>query len=504
MRKQGNRSKWAAERPPLCWVMSGVTLLALLAVWGVLLGTRLLPPLYLAVLLGIEALIVCAVFFLTRDGKRLGLTIAGSILMLLAVVGSAISVFFLWQTVSAVQEITGTKVEHSQVNFYVVKDSPAESIYDLAGSAFGILKELDRSNTDAILEQMKTEYGLIPSTKEFDNLIQLADALQSGAMDVIVLNEAYLSLYEETSGYEDFPKKIKAVSTLQVEHAVESESVKNNQETDPILNILISGSDTRDSTIDQRGRSDVNIIASVNTETKQILLISTPRDYYVPLDVGTSDAYDKLTHAGIYGMDVLTGTLENLYKIDIDYYFRINFTGFVDVVDALGKIDVYSAYDFTAEDHHFVQGMNSLNGEEALIFARERYAFSEGDRQRGSNQMEVLKAVFHKAMSPSILTQYLSILNSVENYVDTNIPYDVLSALVRQQLETGASWTIESFSVNGTDDYAATYSMNQSVYVMIPDENTITEARDKLAAIGNVIDHEDVPEAETGAENGNG
>lgn len=502
MRKQGNRSKWAAERPRLCWVMSGVTLLALLAVWGVLLGTRLLPPLYLVVVLGIEALIVCAVFFLTRDGKRLGLTIAGSILMLLAVVGSAISGFFLWQTVSAVQEITGAKVEHSQVNFYVAKDSPAQSIYDLAGSAFGILKELDRSNTDAILEQMKTEYGLIPSTKEFDNLIQLADALQSGVMDVIVLNEAYLSLYEETPGYEDFPNEIKAVSTLQVEHVVESE--KKQQETDPIINILISGSDTRDSTIDQRGRSDVNIIASVNTETKQILLISTPRDYYVPLDVGVPDAYDKLTHAGIYGMDVLTGTLENLYKIDIDYYFRINFTGFVDVVDALGGIDVYSAYDFTAENHHYVQGMNSLDGEEALNFARERYAFSEGDRQRGSNQMEVLKAVFHKAMSPSILTQYLSILNSVQGCVDTNIPYEVLSALVRQQLETGDAWTIESFSVNGTDDYAATYSMNQSVYVMIPDENTITEARDKLAAIGNVIDHEDVPEAETGAENGNG
>lgn len=498
MRKQGNRSKWAAERPRLCWVMSCVTLLALLAVWGVLLGTRLLPPLYLVVVLGIEALIVCAVFFLTRDGKRLGLTIAGSILMLLAVVGSAISVFFLWQTVSAVQEITGTKVEHSQVNFYVVKDSPAESIYDLAGSAFGILKELDRSNTDAILEQMKTEYGLIPSTKEFDNLIQLADALQSGVMDVIVLNEAYLSLYEETPGYEDFPNEIKAVSTLQVEHVVESE--KKQQETDPILNILISGSDTRDSTIDQRGRSDVNIIASVNTETKQILLISTPRDYYVPLDVGVPDAYDKLTHAGIYGMDVLTGTLENLYKIDIDYYFRINFTGFVDVVDALGGIDVYSAYDFTAENHHYVQGMNSLDGEEALNFARERYAFSEGDRQRGSNQMEVLKAVFRKAMSPSILTQYLSILKSVEGCVDTNIPYDVISALVRQQLETGDSWTFESFSVNGSDAYSTTYSMNQNSYVMIPDEETVSQAQDKLASIGNVIDQEDVPEAEAEAE----
>lgn len=491
-----------AGRRRLCLGMTGVTLLALLAVWGMLLSTQLLPTVHLAILLVIVALIVCVVFFLTRNPDHRGRTIVGTVLMLLTIVGSAVGGFFIWRTVSAVRAVSSPNVEHAQVNFYVLKDSSVESLSDLAGSSFGILKELDRDNTDITLEKVKNEYGFIPSTKEFDNLVQLADALKSGVMDVIVLNEAYLSLYEETPGYEDFPNEIKAVSTLQVEHVVESE--KKQQETDPILNILISGSDTRDAVIDQRGRSDVNIIASVNTETKQILLISTPRDYYVPLDVGVPDAYDKLTHAGIYGMDVLTGTLENLYKIDIDYYFRINFTGFVDVVDALGGIDVYSAYDFTAEDHHFVQGMNSLNGEEALIFARERYAFSEGDRQRGSNQMEVLKAVFHKAMSPSILTQYVSILNSVQGCVDTNIPYDVLSALVRQQLETGDSWTIESFSVNGADAYATTYSMNQSIYAMIPDENTIAEARDKLAAIGNVIDHEDVPEAETGAENGNG
>ena len=211
----------------------------------------------------------------------------------------------------------------------------------------------------------------------------------------------------------------------------------------------------------------------------------------MPLAVGVDNAYDKLTHAGIYGMDVLMGTLENLYGIQIDYYFRINFTGFVDVVDALGGVEVNSDYDFTTEynskSYHFVQGTNTLNGEEALAFARTRYAFAEGDRQRGNNQLAIVKAVIRKAMSPSILTSYLSILESVQNCVDTDVPYTVLADLVRQQLENNVAWTVTSYSVDGSDATSTTYSMNQQLYVMIPDETTVQEAKNKLADLGNTV-----------------
>ena len=164
-------------------------------------------------------------------------------------------------------------------------------------------------------------------------------------------------------------------------------------------------------------------------ETHEILLVSTPRDYYVPLAL-SGNPYDKLTHAGIYGMDVLLGTLEALYETEIDYYFRINFTGFTEIIDALGGIDVSSEYEFTAGGHDYHVGTNHLDGEEALSFARERYSFTEGDRQRGKNQMAVIEGVLEKALSPSILTGYLDILESVEDCVDTSIPYDLIAELV--------------------------------------------------------------------------
>lgn len=489
MPKQGQTTKHKARPPRLCWVSAGVTLAALLALWWVVASTRLAPTLYLVMVLAGAVLVADIVFLLTRDASRRGRTIVGCVLAALAVVGSLVGGFYIWRTVNAVRTVSNTVEDHARVSFYAMQDNSAETLDDLADGAFGILKELDRANTDATLQQVETEHGLTLSVTEYDSLIYLADALQNGEVDAIVLNEAYLALYEETPGYEDFPAGLKSISTRQVEQV--AEETKTQPQEDAVINILISGSDTRESSIDQRGRSDVNIIASINPETHRVLLLSTPRDYFVPLAVGVDNAYDKLTHAGIYGMDVLMGTLENLYGIQIDYYFRINFTGFVDVVDALGGVEVNSDYDFTTEynskSYHFVQGTNTLNGEEALAFARTRYAFAEGDRQRGNNQLAIVKAVIRKAMSPSILTSYLSILESVQNCVDTDVPYTVLADLVRQQLENNVAWTVTSYSVDGSDATSTTYSMNQQLYVMIPDETTVQEAKNKLAGLGNTV-----------------
>ena len=256
-----------------------------------------------------------------------------------------------------------------------------------------------------------------------------------------------------------------------------------------VITVLISGSDTRDNAIDQRGRSDVNIIARVNLVTHKVLLVSTPRDYFVPLALDRNPE-DKLTHAGIYGMGVLMGTLENLYNIEIDYYFRVNFTGFIDIIDALGGIEVYSAYTFDtkqAKGYSFQEGMNTMDGAAAKAFVQERYSFPDGDRQRGRNQLAVVEAVIRKALSPSILSGYLDILESVESCIDTSVPYDLVADLVRWQLSENPQWEIESYSVNGSDAHSTTYSMNQSLYVMIPDESTVQEAQDKLASVAEVI-----------------
>ena len=473
--------------PRICIADLVLVLLAAIVLTSVLLATHLVPTAYILGMVFAYLGVAVVVFSLTKNRQRRKLQAAGTVFTAVLLVVSAIAGHYITRTVNAVQSVVNASVERSTVSFYTMQDNAAENLEEMSDANFGILQTLDRANTDATLQQVEAEHGLTLNTIEYGSLIQLADALQDGEVDAIVLNEAYLALYEETPGYEDFPAQLKAISTQQVEHVVETEPEPEQSKEDPVINILISGSDTRSSTIDARGRSDVNIIASINTETHQILLLSTPRDYFVPLDVGVEDAYDKLTHAGIYGMDVLMGTLENLYGIDIDYYFRINFTGFVDVIDALGGIEVYSDYDFSVGDYHYVQGMNALSGEGALAFARERHSFSEGDRQRGNNQMAVIEAVFQKALSPSILTGYLSILESVQDCIDTSVPYSVLADLVRKQLEDNAAWSIDSFSVNGSDAHSTTYSMNQQLYVMIPDEATVQEAKQKLAALGNTV-----------------
>lgn len=247
--------------------------------------------------------------------------------------------------------------------------------------------------------------------------------------------------------------------------------------------VYISGADTwgRAST---KSRSDVNILAVVNTSTKKLLLVSTPRDYYVPL-ANSRGVKDKLTHAGIYGIDNSVGTLEMLYGVDIQYYVKMNFTGFVGIVDAIGGVDVYSDSDFSVgEGLTYVQGMNHMNGIQALAFARERHSFAGGDRARGTHQMEVIKAVLSQAMSPSILYNYADVMNSVSGCFTTDMPQDKIASLVRMQLNDMAGWSISMISVDGSGASKTTFSVpGKRAYVMIPDDNTVQAARDAIAAV---------------------
>lgn len=252
--------------------------------------------------------------------------------------------------------------------------------------------------------------------------------------------------------------------------------------------MYLSGIDSRSGLI-SKSRSDVNILAVINPDTRQVLLVSTPRDFYVPLPI-SNGVPDKLTHAGIYGVDVSIGTLEMLYGIDIDYYFRVNFSGFERIVDALDGVTVYSDVAFTSskysspdKTYYFTEGRNDLDGAAALVFARERYAFSDGDRRRGEHQMAVIKAVMEKAMSPTLLTNYTAIMESVSGSFETSMPYEKIAELVRNQLDNGGSWNIVSASVNGTNDYRVPYSLSTEAYVMIPDQATVDAAKLKIQQV---------------------
>lgn len=485
-----SRSKKSRKKNPVPGIVLSLLLLVAAGIFLCLLYlTHMLTNTYLFVAAGACLIAVLITFYLTRNFRKRIPFVFGSLWFLLCIGIFSVGSIYLYRTQAALQAIAGTETEISNVSVYVRIDDPAQTLSDASGYSFGILSTLDRENTDTVVSRINEQLGVTIQTAEFDGLTQLADGLRNHHVDALILNDAYLDLYEEFDGYTEFPSQIRALSTESIETTVQNNELTSTTVQDlndnPVLNIYISGSDTRESTLPSRSRSDVNILASINTQTHQVLLISTPRDYYVPLSI-SNGVPDKLTHAGIYGVQVSMDTLSMLYEVPIDYYFRVNFNGFVDIIDALGGIDVYSDYTFDSGNvsgYHFNEGWNSVNGEEALAFCRERYAFASGDRQRGKNQMAVIQGVLNKATSPAILSNYTSVLDSAAGCMETNVPYDTIAEIVRDQLAGGGSWNVVSYSVDGTGDSQVPYSMSSSVYVMIPDTSTVDQAKSLLAQV---------------------
>ncbi|PID31634.1 hypothetical protein CR983_00040 [Candidatus Saccharibacteria bacterium] len=243
--------------------------------------------------------------------------------------------------------------------------------------------------------------------------------------------------------------------------------------------VYISGIDAYGD-VETVARSDVNIIAAVDPEAHRVLLVTTPRDYYVQLH-GTTGTRDKLTHAGIYGIDTSRRTLEDLYDIEIDYTLRINFSSFVDIIDAIGPITVQSDVAFRSDTYSFVAGANTLDSARALEFARTRYAFADGDRQRGRNQQRIIEAIITELSQMHSLSRSEQILPIVQRSIETTLPSNRIRSLIRDQLSTPARWTTESISVNGTGKTASTYSMGaQPLYVMEPDRASVAKATQRL------------------------
>lgn len=476
-------------------IISAVLFCAEMAFIVLLLYTKLISVKYIGVISAVLLVFLLLVYLLVRKARKKIRFIIGVVLsvLILAVLGTGS--LYIYKTVSALDTITGVNKDVTKINVYVKEDDPAQKLADASGYTFGILSELDRDNTDQALQQMYYELGSDVQTNEYSGLSELADSLNNGTTGAIILNQAYLDVLDEMDNYSSFSSQLREIASLQVETVVQrktpqvTEATGSTTETsdnssadaavtDEVYTIYVSGIDTRGE-MTASSRSDVNIILTVNTRTKQILMISTPRDYFVPLSI-SNGVPDKLTHAGIYGVNVSMDTLNMLYDININYYFRLNFAGFEKIIDALGGITVNSDYEFDSQNtkgYHFNKGENHLNGEQALVFTRERYAFKEGDRQRGRDQMAVIQGVVDKATQPAFLKNYLSVMDSLDGCFETNVPYDIIASLVRQQLDEGGSWQVLSYSTDGTGDTQKPYSMSQKAYVMIPDQTTVDKAK---------------------------
>lgn len=381
-------------------------------------------------------------------------------------------------------ESEGYKIENYSV--VVKKDSSYKKISDIDGLSVGYYSK----TTGAKKANKKLANKVNVTFEEYDDSAEMVNKLldvstdkeesesnkMSDDLEVIVVEDSVLSIIKEESA--DFENDTRVIYTFKIK-IKEEDNAKDVDVTSKSFNIYISGIDTFGE-IASVSRSDVNMVVTVNPKTKQILLTSIPRDYYVPLHTYKSN--DKLTHAGLYGVNESIKTIEDFLDIEINYYVKVNFTSVIDVVNALGGLSVYSDYDFVSEDgYKYTKGYNDVNGEEALSFARERHSFADGDRQRVKNQQAVLAALIKKASSKSILTKYTSLLDSLEGEFDTNMSTRKIKSLVKMQLNDMAKWTITSISLDGYDSHNTTYSSgSQALYVMEPNESTVAEASELI------------------------
>ncbi len=405
-----------------------------------------------------------------KSSTKKGLLLIGGIGGLLILLAAAMAVVQFFRVKDTLEEITQPSVPVRELGVYVLEDDPAQELKDTAGYPFGALEDEDGL---ALLEQA---LGQAPSWEGYPTPFALADALRKGECRAVLLEEAYQRSLSDARGYEWTETGMRKVGSLQMEKEETVSLAAPEGEQESFL-LYLSGNDTFGD-VSTLSRSDVNILAAVNIRTKKMTLVATPRDFYVSFSQ-TGGAKDKLTHAGIYGVEASVDALENLYGLDISYYLRMNFTGFVEVIDALGGVSVYSDREFTVENiRTYQEGYNQLTGIEALAFARERMSFPEGDYQRAKNQMEVIRAVAEKASSPALLENLSKVLDAVEGNFQTNLPRDQILALAPA---LAGDWDISSYTTSGWSDYRETYSMpGAELYVILPDEASVEEAASLL------------------------
>lgn len=394
----------------------------------------------------------------------------------LAILVSSVSFFALQQFVGFTSHINSTSnYSEYSMSVVVLKDSDVHNVTQL-DSVTGPT-DTDNDNIQKLIADIKTSQSKELTVEQSTSYLAAYKSLIAGEAKAIVLNSVFENIIE--SEYPDYASKIRKIYTKNITKEVAAPKVSKNQS----FNVYVSGIDTY-GPISSVSRSDVNIIMTVNRETKKILLTTTPRDSYVPIADGGNNQKDKLTHAGIYGVDASIHTLENLYGIDLNYYVRLNFTSFLKLIDLLGGVDVYNDQEFTSRHgkFHFPVGNVHLDSEQALGFVRERYSLSDGDRDRGRNQQKVIVAIIQKLTSTEALKNYSDIIQGLQDSLQTNMPIETMMDLVNTQLESGGSYKVNSQDLKGTGRMGLpSYAMPDSnLYMMEIDDSSLAATKSAI------------------------
>lgn len=416
-----------------------------------------------------------------------------SFLVILISVAYGLGDYYLYSTASTLNTVTEQAAKSKNtVSLIVMAESTKTDVQDINGSKIGVLKNINKEGTKKSLNDISKQ-NIGYSTEKFDNVPAMLQALYEGEVDAIILNEAYRSNVSEIENYGNFNNETKVIHQTVYYTKEANNSLAVSDITSKPFTILITGNDSF-GTLDEVSRSDVNMIVTINPLTSTILMTSIPRDAFV---TEVCDDYacnygveDKLTHTGIYGADTTKDTLENLLDIDINYIFRVNFSSMIDIVDALGGIDIDVAEgmavsrfysDSTLEGVH--EGQNHLNGKRALAYSRERKAYLDGDVQRARNQQQVLQAMFKKASSPEIITKYSNILKAVGKAFDTNMTTKEITSFIKYQLQANPSWKFEQYVLKGENTLKVSPELGMEVSAVELYAYSIQTASEKIQAV---------------------
>ena len=425
---------------------------------------------FLNIIITIGLLVVLAISIFLQKTKKSPL-VTTVVLVIFSLV-SLVGIFGFKQMIDITNRMNQTAAfSEVEMSIVVPKESDIKDVSQL--TSVQAPTKVDKNNIEILMSALKKDKKVDVKVDDIASYQEAYDNLKSGKSKAMVLSGSYASLLESVDS--NYASNLKTIYTYKIK---KKNSNSANQVDSKVFNIYISGIDTY-GPISTVSRSDVNIIMTVNMNTHKILLTTTPRDAYVKIPGGGADQYDKLTHAGIYGVETSEQTLEDLYGIKIDYYARINFTSFLKLIDQLGGVTVYNDQAFTQGKFDFPVGDIQMNSEQALGFVRERYDLDGGDNDRGKNQEKVISAIVNKLASLKSVSNFTSIVNNLQDSVQTNMSLNTINALANTQLESGSKFTVTSQAVTGTGSTGqlTSYAMpNSSLYMMRLDNSSVASA----------------------------
>lgn len=396
------------------------------------------------------------------------------------------------------------------INVYVLNESEVMEIYDLQGKIIGIQSQLDAEYQDYALKVINREFEGEPvESKAYEDIYSIVEALYAGEVDAIMLNESYIEIVSENEDFLTFKEDTRVVYTCTQKISLDYDSASiGNITTEPFI-ILIGGSDSRNYntlfTSRGAGRTDVNMLAVFNPVTKQVLIITIPRDSYVAL-WGDSGCMDKLTHATVYSISTWQQTINALFGIKVNYFFRVNFLSIVKIIDAMGGLEINNPYYFTTNAcfdvetmsevgyAEFPEGIITLTGSQVLGYTRERKGYKPdgtqiGDYGRNEHQGIVLEALIKQATSVSTITNISEILKAVEGTFFTDITVDSIYALAQMQLNDMATWSVIKHNLTGSGASRTSYALGQNsgltYSVVILHEGPLKQAKAMIQQILN-------------------